>query len=37
MGDLNCRLDDMSRVSVLNAIEKNEMEKLLKLDQVCVS
>ena len=36
MGDLNCRLDDTSRNSVLNAIEKNEMEKLLKLDQVCV-
>ena len=37
MGDLNCRLDDTSRDSVVNAIEKNEMEKLLKLDQVRVN
>ena len=34
MGDLNCRLDDTSRESVIHAIENNEMEKLLKLDQV---
>ena len=34
MGDLNCRLDDTSRESVLKAIESNNMKHLLKLDQV---
>ena len=34
MGDLNCRLDDTSRKSVLQAIETDDMQKLLKLDQV---
>ena len=34
MGDLNCRLDDTSRDTVLQAIENNDMKHLLKLDQV---
>lgn len=34
MGDLNCRLEGISKADAIKSIEKNELDKLLKLDQV---
>lgn len=34
MGDLNCRLENISKDEAVKLIEKNEFEKLLKLDQL---
>ncbi|XP_060605261.1 inositol polyphosphate 5-phosphatase K-like isoform X2 [Ruditapes philippinarum] len=34
MGDLNCRLENISKDAAIKLIEKNELDKLLKLDQL---
>jgi hypothetical protein len=34
MGDLNCRLENISKDAAIKLIEKDELDKLLKLDQV---
>ncbi|XP_045174145.1 inositol polyphosphate 5-phosphatase K-like isoform X2 [Mercenaria mercenaria] len=34
MGDLNCRLENISRDAALKCIENNDLDKLLKLDQL---